>query len=94
MKRITITINDTIWNRVQGIRGALISDEKNFIEDMSITTTINMLILAGIIGAELFKKRHWGIMIDFLETEGKELNMSSYGDKFWTDQIRKYNLEE
>jgi hypothetical protein len=91
MKRITITINDTIWSGMQKIRGALIADEENFIEDMSITTAINMLILAGIIGADVFRKEHWETIADFLRSEGKRLDEISFGDKHWTEEIRKFN---
>lgn len=76
VERVTITLDDIIFQRVQEIRSSLIPVliKKGILRDMNLTTTINYLLLASIIGVDDFKQERFDTLVNFLMDRGNELN--------------------
>lgn len=79
MNRITVTLNDWIEEQLRGIQGGLISGRKH---DVSFTTTINAVLLAGIAASGDFSEELWQTIRDFLDNEQINLDKEGLTDNF------------
>lgn len=93
VERVTIAFDDFIYERVQGVRNAImpILIEKKILRDLSFTTTVNLLLVASLVGAPDFKQDKWHMLVDFLTQKGNELNAAEA--KRAAEEIKKRTIE-
>ena len=68
--RKTITLDSNLYNTIQKIRAGLISNGL----DMSFTTTVNVVLISGIVGSEKFDDEIWKEIAQFFQS-GPEDNI-------------------
>lgn len=79
MNRITVTLNEVIEQQLRNIQGGLISGRK---QDVSFTTTINTVLLAGILGSSEFSDKTWEQLRNFLDDEKVNLEREGLTDNY------------
>ena len=79
MKRITVTLDTVIEQELRKIQGGLIAGRN---QDVSFTTTVNVVLLAAMLGADEFSKDTWAKVRKFLDDEQIELDMEGSTDNF------------
>ena len=79
MNRITVTLNEVIEQQLRNIQGGLISGRK---QDVSFTTTINTVLLAGILGSSEFSDKTWALLKEFLDNEKVKLEPEGLTDNY------------
>ena len=84
--RRTITVEDFIHQVIQSIRGRIIEDTH---KDFSYTTTVNMILLAGLIGASKFDDKDWGVIRSFLEDKRTGLEFAAIEDKIAAELLKR-----
>lgn len=91
MGRMTITLNDIIEGKLREIQGGYIAASK---QDWSFTTIVNMVLLGGLIGAEKFGKKQWGIIDSFLKEEKLALELEAGTDSIISHLVEMGALKE
>lgn len=89
MARRTITIEDFIHQSIQKIRGRVIEGTQ---EDFSYTTAVNMILLAGIIGASKFDDKDWETIWAFLKDKKPALEFAAVEDKITEELLKRLKL--
>jgi len=84
--RRTITIEDFIHQVIQGVRGRIIESTH---KDFSYTTTVNMILLGGLIGVSKFDNKDWEIIRSFLEDKETELELAATEDKIAEELLKR-----
>lgn len=84
--RRTVTVEDNIHRSVQKIRAKLIEETG---EDFSYTTTVNMLLLGGLIGVSKFDDEDWNILYDFLRDKKSELEFKALEDQIADNLLKR-----
>ncbi|MGQ0794823.1 MAG: hypothetical protein ACT4N5_01390 [Nitrosopumilaceae archaeon] len=79
MQRMSITLDDNIARTLRGIQGRLI---EKFEKDISFTTIVNTVLLAGVIGTESFTEKTWTLLSQFLHEEQINLDKEGLTDNF------------
>ncbi len=79
MNRLSITLNETLEEKLREIQGGLIKGRK---ADVSFTTTVNTVLLGGILGSDKLDEEDWTMIRDFLDKEELNLNKEGLTDNF------------
>ena len=79
MNRITVTLANEIEEALRRIQGGLIQGRKH---DVSFTTTINIVLLAGIIATDEFSNETWKMIRDFLNDQRINLDLEGQTDNY------------
>ncbi|MBI5378445.1 MAG: hypothetical protein HZA82_07470 [Thaumarchaeota archaeon] len=79
MNRLSITLNDTLEEKLRDIQGGLIRGRK---ADVSFTTTVNSVLLAGILASDKLDEEDWAMIRGFLDEEELNLNKEGLTDNF------------
>ena len=79
MKRITVTLDTVIEQELRKIQGGLIAGRN---QDVSFTTTVNVVLLAAMLGVDEFSEDTWVKVRKFLDDEQIELDMEGSTDNF------------
>lgn len=61
--RKTITIKEDLESTIQKLRGEMISQGL----DLSFSTTMNIVVVSGLVGCEKFDQEIWAEIADFFE---------------------------
>ncbi len=92
MVRKTVTIHDKIYDSIQKIRAKLI--EARVVDDLSFTSAINMVLLAGIIATKYFDDNAWKTIADFLNKEKEKLDHEALFDQLYEKMLVPREKEE
>ncbi|MBI3639700.1 MAG: hypothetical protein HY223_05225 [Thaumarchaeota archaeon] len=79
MNRLSITLNDTLDEKLRDIQGGLIKGRK---ADVSFTATVNTVLLAGILASDKLDEKDWAMIRGFLDEEELNLNKEGLTDNF------------
>lgn len=79
MNRLSITLNDILDEKLRDIQGGLIRGRK---ADVSFTTTVNVVLLGGILGSDKLDDEDWAMIRGFLDEEELNLNKEGLTDNF------------
>lgn len=79
MNRLSITLHDQLEEELRDIQGGLIRGRK---ADVSFTTTVNAVLVAGILASDKLDDEDWTIIRDFLDKEDLNLNKEGLTDNF------------
>lgn len=100
MGRMTITLDDDIQKVLRKIQGTFIADSG---DEWSFTTIANMVLLAGILGAERLRKKDWETIFNFLKHQKLGLDLEAGVDTLashaldmrgWGQVVQQMQLEE
>ena len=92
MVRKTITIHDQIYDSIQKIRAKLI--EARVVDDLSFTSAINMVLLAGVMATKYFDDNAWKAIADFLNKEKEKLDHEALFDQLYEKMLVPKEKEE
>lgn len=79
MNRLSITLNDRLEDELRNIQGGLIRGRK---ADVSFTTTVNAVLLAGVLASDKLDDEDWAMIRNFLDKEELNLNKEGPTDNF------------
>lgn len=79
MPRRTVTIDGVLFRELQGMRAKFI--EEGVLDDMSLTTVVNAVLLGGLIATDKFSEGDWTLIRDFLFGRGPSLELDSMTDR-------------
>jgi len=79
MNRITVSLVSEIEDALRRIQGGLIQGRK---QDISFTTTINTVLLAGIIATGEFSTETWDAVREFLDEQRVTLDLEGRTDSY------------
>jgi hypothetical protein len=79
MSRLSITLDDKLEDELRDIQGGLIRGRK---ADVSFTTTVNTVLVAGILASDKLDDQDWAVIRDFLDKEELNLNKEGLTDNF------------
>jgi hypothetical protein len=82
MPRVTVTINDQVYEILRDVQGRFISSTK---EEWSFTTVVNMVLLAGLLAPVYMdlklEDEFWDMIWSFLEDEKVKLDTEAIIDQ-------------
>lgn len=79
MQRMSVTLDDNVVKTLRGIQGRLI---EKFEKDISFTTIVNTILLAGTLGSDDFSEETWAAISEFLHKEQINLDKEGLTDNF------------
>jgi len=79
MSRITVTLEYDVEQALRMIQGGLISGRGH---DVTYTTTINTVLVAGMIGVKDFSPKTWAAIREFLDKKHLSLNWQGMTDNY------------
>jgi hypothetical protein len=94
MPRRTVTIDEFLYRQLQKMRAQFIED--GFVDDMSFTTAVNVVLLGGFVATDRFTQEHWGLIRDFLLERGPDLELDSLTDRradAYLENLRRLGTE-
>lgn len=77
--RLSITLDRELGDILRDIQGGLIRGRK---ADVSFTTTVNVVLLAGVLASDKLDKDDWETIRDFLDKKGLNLDAEGLTDNF------------
>lgn len=77
--RLSITLDQVLEDKLRDIQGGLIQGRK---ADVSFTTTVNVVLLAGILASDKLDEKDWEMIRDFLDKEALNLDAEGLTDSF------------
>lgn len=79
MPRRTVTIDETLYRELQAMRAKFM--EEGVLDDMSLTSAVNMVLLGGLIATDKFSDDDWALIRAFLFERGPGLELDRMTDR-------------
>lgn len=85
----TVTFDDYVYQEIKKLQSSFIRHPGDY-DDITFTTTVNMLVLGGLVFAPSDPgDEEWERILNFLEDKGSDLDQAAYVDKYAEALIEK-----